>query len=102
GGGPVTFVGTPPGQAIAVDGGGGTPRAAAQAFVEQFGPAFGEEDPAEDLTVDRTTPMGAGGKAVHYQQLESGVPVIAGELNVQVAPGGKVRSAAGELSTGDP
>ncbi len=101
GDGPVTFVGTPPGQALPVDGGGTTPRSAAQAFVVQYGAAFGEPDPA-DLTVDRTTPMAAGGASVHYQQLEDGVPVLAGELNVQVASGGKVRSAGGELSTGDP
>ena len=101
-GGQVTFVGTAPGGAVAVSDGGGTPRASAQAFVEEFGAAFGEAEPAEDLTVDRTTPMAAGGRSVHYQQLEGGVPVIAGELNVQVAPGGKVRSAAGELSAGDP
>ncbi|MBL8775091.1 MAG: M4 family metallopeptidase [Acidimicrobiales bacterium] len=98
---PVTAVGAPAGQALPVDGAGTTPRRAAQAFVEQYGAAFGETEPADDLTVDRATPMGAGGKAVHYQQLEAGVPVLAGELNVQVAPGGKVRSAAGELSTGD-
>ncbi|MCB1014939.1 MAG: M4 family metallopeptidase [Acidimicrobiales bacterium] len=102
GGGPVTFVGTPAGEAIDVAGAGGSPRAAAQAFVEEFGAAFGESRPARDLTVDRTRAMGAGGRSVHYQQLESGVPVVAGELNVQVAPGGKVRSAAGELSVGDP
>ncbi len=100
-GGPVTSVGVPAGRAIAVDGGGTTPRSAAQAFVDQYSAAFGEPDPA-DLTVDRTTPMAAGGKAVHYQQSEGGVPVMAGELAVQVASGGKVRSAGGELSTGDP
>lgn len=101
GGGPVTFVGTPVGGSLPVTGAGTTPGSAAQAFVEQYGAAFGEDQPDRDLTVSRTTPMGAGGAAVHFQQLESSVPVVAGELTVQVADGGKVRSAAGELSTGD-
>lgn len=98
---PVTAVGAPAGQALPVDGAGSTPRSAAQAFVDQYGAAFGEPEPTQDLTVDRTTPMAAGGRSVHYQQLEDGVPVLAAELNVQVATGGKVRSAGGELSTGD-
>lgn len=99
-GGPVTFVGTPPGGSIALADPGTGPRSSAQAFVEQFGAAFGEDQAARDLTVDRATTMGAGGKAVHYQQLEGGVPVLAGELNVQVTASGRVRSAGGELSTG--
>ena len=100
GGGPVTFVGTPPGEAVDLSSPGRTPRGSAQAFVEEFGAAFGEAEPDQDLTVERLTPMAAGGKAVHYQQFENGVPVLAGELNVQVTASGKVRSAGGELSTG--
>ncbi len=102
-GGPVTFVGAPAGGSIAVTGvtDGTDPQAAAAAFVAQYGAAFGEPTPGRDLVVARTSPMGAGGESVHFQQLEGGVPVLAGELGVQVGPSGKVRSAAGELSTGD-
>ena len=99
---PVTFVGTPPGGSIAVSGGPANPQDAAQAFVEQYGPAFGEPSPERDLQVDRATAMGAGGESVHYQQLEGGVPVVAGEMTVQVSANAKVRSAAGELSVGAP
>jgi Zn-dependent metalloprotease len=99
-GGPVTFVGAASGRSIAVDGDGSDPAQSAQAFVQEFGEAFGETSPARDLEIERTTEMGAGGESVHYQQLERGVPVIAGELNVQVDDSGKVLSAAGELSTG--
>ncbi len=100
-GGPVTFVGVPHGRAIAVSGGGNDPETSADAFVAQYGAAFGEPSPGRDLRQDDTSPMAAGGESVGYQQLEGGVPVFAGELRVQVSADGKVRSAAGEMSTGD-
>ena len=100
-GGPVTFVGTAPGGSITVDGAGATPTVSADAFVGQYAADFGEPTPDRDLRRNGSAPMAAGGESVRYQQFEGGVPVLAGELRVQVSPQGKVRSASGELSTGE-
>jgi len=98
-GGPVQFVGVPNGQSIAVDGATGGPGTVADAFVSQYGGAFGEPSPDRDLEREGATPMAAGGKSVRYQQLDGGVPVLAAELRVQVTGSGSVVSAGGELST---
>ena len=98
-GGPVQFVGVPNGQSIAVDGATGGPGTVADAFVSQYGGAFGEPSPDRDLAREGATPMAAGGKSVRYQQLDGGVPVLAAELRVQVTGSGSVVSAGGELST---
>jgi bacillolysin len=101
--GRVRFVGLPRGRPAAVPGTGASPVAAARAFVDRYGPAFGAGGPGQDsLQVVGTrrpdTPEGGGAAAtVRLQQTHEGIPVLAGELNVQLDAENRVLSAAGEL-----
>lgn len=98
--GAVTFVGTEPDAPIQTPReAAGTPEAAAQAFVEAYGRLFGAGS-ATDLERVARVPMAGGGAAVTYQQVVGDVPVMAGELRVQVDGAGDVLSAIGELQPG--
>ncbi len=95
--GAVTFVGTGAGTPInAPVESGGDPTAAAGAFVTEFGALFGATSPAalEQVGVD---PRVGDGVTVTYRQVTDGVPVLGGELRVQVDGDGGVLSALGEL-----
>ena len=97
--GMVRFVGAPAGQAL-MDGldlsAEAGPEEVAGAFVAAHGHAFGVEDVGRDLAA-LSTPEGASGRrAVRYQQYHQGVPILGGELVVQVDGGGRVLAAAGE------
>lgn len=98
--GAVTFVGTEPGAPIrSPEGASGSAEAAAQAFVDEFGALFGAASPAE-LEREATVAMAGGGTSVTYRQVVGDVPVMAGELRVQVDAAGDVASALGELQPG--
>ncbi len=84
-------------------------RTAARRFVERYGPLFGLQDPARELRVKDTqrhlTPatlgarVGAGrpNATVRFAQVRDGVPVMGGEIAVQLSAEGEVLSAAGEV-----
>ena len=93
--GAVTFVGTSAGAPITSP--DGTGAAAADGFVVEFAPLFGATDPG-DLERTSAAPRVDGGTTVRYQQTTDGVPVLAGELAVQVDEHGDVLSALGELA----
>ncbi|MDQ3432519.1 MAG: M4 family metallopeptidase, partial [Actinomycetota bacterium] len=61
------------------------------------GRAFGVEEQQRELRVDRSHAGGTGRRVVRFQQVHRGVPVLAGELNVNLDAAGNVLSAAGEL-----
>ncbi|MEO7370346.1 MAG: M4 family metallopeptidase, partial [Ilumatobacteraceae bacterium] len=93
------------GVATFVGGSGGHPLApavkataevAARGFVDHYGALFGVADPSTDLTELRTFRASSGNSAVRFQQTYRGVPVLAGELAVQVAADGSVQSTSGE------
>ena len=103
--GAVTFVGTDPGSPLtSPTEASGDPEAAAAAFVREFGPLFGADDPASDLDQVAVDPLitgrggDGGGVNVVYHQVVDAVPVVGGELRVQVDADGNVRSAIGELA----
>lgn len=72
-------------------------RAASRAFLARFGQLFGVANPSRDLVVSHVERAG-GRTFVRYQQKQQGVPVIAGELIVQVSRGGDIVSVNGETS----
>jgi bacillolysin len=76
-----------------------SPRAAARRFVERHGAMFGVRG-AADVRVERTTDAGQGRSFVRLQQLHRGVPVIGGDLVVQVDAARNVISANGEAAPG--
>lgn len=75
-----------------------TPRAAARRFMDRYGSLFGIADASQELRVTRSERAIGGNTFVRYQQLHRGVPVLGGELSVQVDAGGSVVSANGEAS----
>nr|MBA2569820.1 M4 family metallopeptidase [Chloroflexota bacterium] len=75
-----------------------TGSAAARRFMARYGSLFGIAAASRDLRVARATPDGMGRTFVRYQQLHSGVPVLGGDLTVQVDAQRNVISAHGEAS----
>ncbi|MDQ3493578.1 MAG: M4 family metallopeptidase, partial [Chloroflexota bacterium] len=75
-----------------------TPQAAAQRFMVRYGSLFGIADASRNLRVARSERAIGGNTFVRYQQLHRGVPVLGGELAVQVDGAGNVISANGEAS----
>lgn len=73
-------------------------RAAARAFMNRYGPLFGVAEPARDLRVERSLDDGHGRTFVRFQQVQGDVPVLGGQLTVQVDRQGNVISALGEAT----
>ena len=85
-------------------------RTKARRFVDRYGDMFGLKDPASELRVRRTqrrlTPApglasdaaaGLPNATVRFEQQRGGLPVMGGEIVVQLSKDGEVLSAAGEI-----
>ena len=96
--GNVTFVGASATHPLQQgNGGDGDPGQTARRFINRYGAMFGVADPNAELSqaaVVRST----HGDAVRFQQRFRGVPVLAGEVAVQIDAGGAVVSTLGEAS----
>ncbi|MGZ4739645.1 MAG: M4 family metallopeptidase, partial [Ilumatobacteraceae bacterium] len=79
---------------------GGPPSKAARTFIDHYAPLFGVADPATDLTEQRVFTAESGNSAVRFQQRYAGLPVLAGEVAVQVGADGSVLSTSGETLPG--
>jgi bacillolysin len=71
------------------------PRDVARAFLAQHGKAFGIANAARDLKV-MSSHAASGRSTVRFQQLRSDIPVVGGELVVNLDRAGNVLSASGE------
>jgi Zn-dependent metalloprotease len=71
-------------------------RRTALAFADSYGPRFGVAGGAGELEVIAVQPRIAGGKTVRLQQEIAGVPVIGGELQINLDDSGDLRSMTGE------
>lgn len=92
----VRFVGTTRSHPIPRAGGvsaGATPEAKARGFLQAYAPMFGIDDQATQLRVTH-----ARSGAVRFQQVVGGVPVLGGELAVDLDAQGNVLAAAGEAT----
>jgi bacillolysin len=101
--GEVRFIGTAPGQPIARRPGldaSVSPVAAARAFLNSYGREFGLKAGSSTLRLIGTADSPSGYTAVRLQQTIGGVPVLAGELTVDVDPAANVLSAIGEVEPG--
>ena len=76
----------------------GQPEAARRAFLDQYGSLFGVAGGGSMTVVKQNTEAaGAGSRTyLRFQQTLSGIPVMGGELIVQVDDAGRVWSASGE------
>jgi len=78
---------------------GATPEVAALNFLASYGEMFGLRDPASELSVmkERTLSEGVSRSFVRFQQVHGGIPVLGGELIVQLDAQNNVRSVSGEV-----
>ncbi len=86
--GMVRFMSTQPGKLVKTSAAlswDGSPETAARSFLDEYGPAFGIRDQSEELSVMKTRSIADQGRSfVRFQQQYNGVPVMGGELIVQV------------------
>lgn len=97
--GRVRFLATPPRRPLARPRGvpaGAAPARVARAFLDSYGSSFGVPDEARQLDVTATADGPRGGSVVRFEQVQDGVPVLGGELVVNLDGDGRVRSAGGE------
>jgi Zn-dependent metalloprotease len=71
---------------------------AARNFLEGYGELFGIRDHSEELTVKRVIEAERGRSFVKFRQVYNGIPVIAGELVVQMDSKKNIKSVNGEIS----
>ncbi len=95
----VTFIGTEVQQAIPLSNPSLKPRSrsegSASLMLQEFGPLFGLSSPRNQVRVMKTD-----GTTVHYQQIHKGIPVIGGELMVNMTAQNTLRSMNGEVTSG--
>ena len=99
--GKLRFFGTTPDRPVARSanvGPGASPEAGARSFLATYGPLFGASDPGRDLRIGHIAAADRGRSSVRFQQLHQGVPVLGGELVVNLDGQRNVLSANGELS----
>jgi Zn-dependent metalloprotease len=75
-----------------------SPEIAARSFLDAYGEVFGIRDQLEELKVKRTKSADRGRSFVRFRQEYQGIPVIAGELIVQMDSFKNIRSVNGEIS----
>ena len=91
--GKVTFVGASPSEPLAVSGAVGAGIDApvrASSILSVYAPQFGIANAREDLALVRTKRLDDGRTVMRYQQTYQGVPVLAGDLVLQMNDGGMI------------
>ncbi len=74
-----------------------SPEAAARGYLNVCGSLFGVSDQANELGVMRQESQADGSTMVRFQQTYRGIPVMAGELIVNVKNGRELESVSGEI-----
>ena len=69
----------------------------ARSFLSQYGSLFGVADAHRDLSLMNERALDDGRSVVRYQQTYQGIPVLAGELMVQMNSGKSILSVNGEI-----
>ncbi len=99
--GKLSFIGG--GSPIKIHGAGNqrdmTPENRAMNITAVYGKEFGLNNPSQELKLLKSQKDHSGNDIVHYQQTHNGVPVIAGELIVNMNANGDLLSMSGEVSS---
>lgn len=98
--GMLTFVGASPSEPLGVAGAVGAnidAPARASIILSVYAPQFGVANPREELSLVREKQLADGRRVMRYQQTYEGVPVIAGDLVLQMNDGGLI-SLSGKAS----
>jgi Zn-dependent metalloprotease len=74
-----------------------SPEAAARAYIAEYGKLFGIEDQTRQLRAEGAEEAGKDRSVVRFQQVHGNVPVLGGELNVQVDGANRLLVATGEV-----
>jgi bacillolysin len=101
--GEVTMIGADKQDAIARPAGlsaDASTEAAARAHLSEYDVLFGLSDQASQLRTEETSSAGTGRSLVRFQQVHDGVPVLGGEINVQVDDANNLLVANGEVLPG--
>src|SRR4026209_1999640 len=77
---------------------GTSPQVRAMDMANAYGREFGLRDPLQELKLLRSNKGGNGQDVVHFQQEYMGVPILAGELIVNLNEAGDLLSMSGEVS----
>jgi Zn-dependent metalloprotease len=99
--GKIKFLGTPPGGSIpqpSTISPDATPEVAARNFLERYGRLFGITDHSKELVVKRERTADRGRSFVRFQQAYEGIPVMGGELVVQMDSRKNIISVNGKIS----
>ncbi len=99
--GMLAFIGADPQKPIQIAGAmrpGLLPADKAMAALNEFGPAFGINNPSSELTLMKQNMSDGGLSSTRYQQVYNGVPIVAGELIVNMDSRGGLLSIGGEVS----
>ncbi len=94
------FISTTPGRAISQPSAlraGATGEDAARGFLAVYGPLFGINDQSRELVRENEKKPDATRTFERFQQVYNGIPVIGGELIVQVNSSNNILSANGEV-----
>jgi bacillolysin len=74
-----------------------SPEVAARAHLSEYGVLFGLRDQARELRTEETRSADKGRSLIRFQQVHDGVPVLGGEINVQVDYANRLLVANGEV-----
>jgi bacillolysin len=97
--GKVRFIGATPERPVGRPAGiaaSAQPEVAARGFMGEYGKLFGLNNPAAELRTMRVQSGDQGRSSVRFQQVYKGVPVLAGEMYVNLDGARNVLSASGE------
>ncbi len=74
------------------------PEHAAMSFLSVYGRLFGLADPNRELQLNRVRNLPEGRSVVKFKQVYNGIPVIAGEMIVNMDRARNIKSISGEIS----
>jgi len=98
--GKVRFIGTSPDRPIAqpaILSAGASPETGARGFLATYGQLFGLQNQARELAAIRVRSVDRGRSFVRFRQMHRGVPVLGGELIVQLDADQRIVAATGEI-----
>jgi Zn-dependent metalloprotease len=99
--GAVSFIGSDPASPFRLEGielESLTPQDRSMQYLEHFGEMLGLKSPARELKIMRERIKNDGRTSIRYQQVYLGIPILAGELIVNMDSRGNLLSISGEIS----
>jgi Zn-dependent metalloprotease len=99
--GKLRFLGTPPSitlpQPLSIHP-DAIPEVAARSFLNVYGSLFGISDPERELHVKKSRQLRNGRSVIKFKQVHQGIPVIGGEIIVNMDKAKNIKSINGEVS----